>query len=445
MKLRGLIIAAVILAALSGALYWSNRHPSEPKAETSGDVDAIPKLLSVKESEITRFDVKRKDGIPVSLQRDNSGKWQMTAPKPLPVDQSAVQSLLGTFSSFDALRLVEDKAGDLKQYGLDSPALEVDLTGKNRQSWRLLLGDPAPTVNAIYAKLSDDPRVFTIPSYQRTSIDKTPNDLRDKRLLTADPDKISQVDLVRKKGEIAFGRSRDTWQILKPEPARSDDNEIDQLVRSLAQAQMDLSGSGADEAKSAAAFASGFALVTAKVTDASGTQQLEIRKNKDDYYAKSSVVAGVYKISGDLPKSLDKNVDDFRNKKLFDFGYNDPDKIEIHSGGKAYFLTKGGEDWWSGDGKKLDTDGAEAVLSDVRELAATKFVASGFTSPVVEITVTSDRGKRVEEVLIAKSGEDYVAMRKGEPALYQVDDKAIKDLQKAAEDLKPAAAPSASK
>jgi len=265
MKVRGLIVAAVILAALTGALYWSNRHPTEStKAEASAD--AVPKLLSIKESEITKFELKRNDGNQVALQRDNSGKWQMTAPKPLPVDQSAVQSLIGTFSSFDALRVIEDKASDLKQYGLASPALEVDLTGKDNHTRRLLLGDAAPTGNALYAKLGDDARVYTIPSYQRTSIDKTANDLRDKRLLTVDPDKISQVDLLGKKGEIVFGRSKDTWQIVKPASVRADDYEIDQLVRKLAQAQMDLSGTGADEAKTAAGFASGSAVVTAKIT-----------------------------------------------------------------------------------------------------------------------------------------------------------------------------------
>ena len=28
----------------------------------------------------------------------------------------------------------------------------------------------------------------------------------------------------------------------------------------------------------------------------------------------------------------------FRNKKLFDFGYDDPNKLELHDGAKAYFL-----------------------------------------------------------------------------------------------------------
>ena len=58
---------------------------------------------------------------------------------------------------------------------------------------------------------------------------------------------------------------------------------------------------------------------------------------------------------GDLGTGLDKSLDDFRNKKLFDFGFTDVNKLEMHDGAKSYFLTKGGQDWWI-DGKKMDPD-----------------------------------------------------------------------------------------
>ena len=64
---------------------------------------------------------------------------------------------------------------------------------------------------------------------------------------------------------------------------------------------------------------------------------------------------GVYKVSSNLGQQLDKKLADFRNKKLFDFGFGEPDKIEVQDGAKAYFFTKNGEDWWSGGGKKLDS------------------------------------------------------------------------------------------
>ncbi len=184
-------------------------------------------------------------------------------------------------------------------------------------------------------------------------------------------------------------------------------------------------------------------MATAKVTDTASTQELQIRKDKDDYYAKSSAVPGIYKVPSDVGKELDKNLDDFRNKKLFDFGYDDPSKVELHDGAKAYFLTKGGQDWWSADSKKMDASSVQALVDKIRELSAGKFVDSGFNSPALEVTVTSDDGKRVEKVLISKSGDAYVAKRETEPALYQLDPSSVADLRKVAADVKPA--PAASK
>src|SRR5258708_10814285 len=97
-----------------------------------------------------------------------------------------------------------------------------------------------------------------------------------------------------------------------------------------------------DEKKAAAAFEAGTPFATVQVTDVSGTQELQVRKNKDDYYAKSSAVVGVSKISSWTGAGLDKGLDDFRNKKLFDFGFAEPEKIEIHNVSKSYFLTRSG-------------------------------------------------------------------------------------------------------
>jgi hypothetical protein len=197
MKLRGLIVAGIILAGLSGTLYWSNHHKPADTTEASADVP--PKILAVKEADISKFDLKKNGAEQVGGERNSAGQWRITSPMPLAADQSAVSSLLGTLSSLNSERLVEDKAGNLAPYGLDAPQLEVDLTEKQNKKQKLLLGDDTPAGNGMYAKLDGDPRVFTIPGYDKTSIDKSANDLRDKRLLTLDADKNSPVDVHAKK------------------------------------------------------------------------------------------------------------------------------------------------------------------------------------------------------------------------------------------------------
>jgi hypothetical protein len=438
MKLRGLIIAIVVLAALTGALYWSNR---QKPADAAASADAPPKILTLKQEDISKIDIKKKGADELVLAKDGSGKWQITSPQPLSVEQSAVSPMLSSLSTLTSERLVEDKASDLGQYGLSDPALVANITEKNNKTHALLLGDQTPAGGAVYAKLDGDPRVFMIASYNKGNIDKSVNDLRDKRLLTVDADKISKVELIAKKDDIEFGRNKDAWQIVKPKPLRADGQQVEELVRSLTDARMDLSGPDQDAKKRAAAFAAAAPVATAKVTAESGTQELQVRKNKDDYYAKSSVVEGVYKVPSSLGKGLDKGLEDFRNKKLFDFGFSDPNKIEIHDGTNSYFLTKGGDDWWNGSGKKLDAGSAQSVVDKIRDLSASKFVDSGFAAPAIELTVTSNDGRRVEKVQISKHDAGYIARREGDASLYELSAPAITELEKAAGEMKVAAVP----
>jgi hypothetical protein len=291
MKIRSLIVAAFVLLVLAGTLYWSeHRKSGDETAKASTDTPL--RILKLDQASITKIELKKKDTEPIVLTKNNGGSWQITQPKTLNADQSVVSSALSTLSSLNSERLVEDKASDLKQYGLDRPSVEVEITGKDNKMQRLQIGDDTPTGSAVYAALAGDPRVFTMASFNKTSVDKGLNDLRDKRLLTVSADKISRLELLRKSQKVEFGRSKDEWQILKPKPLRADSAQVGELVTKLTDGRMDLSGSDKDLAEAAAAFARATPVATARVTEQSGAQELQVRRNKDTYYAKSSIAEG---------------------------------------------------------------------------------------------------------------------------------------------------------
>src|SRR5437588_767518 len=436
MKFNGFIVAIVVLAALGAALYWSNHHM--PSETTQASAETPPKILTLNEADINKIDIKKKGGEEVTHAKDSGANWKDIALKPLGADQSAVSSMHSSLSSLNSDRLVEEKASNFNQYGLSEPTIQIGVVEKNNKAYELLVGDDTPTNNGAYVRVEGDPRVFTLAAYNKTTLDKSLNDLRDKRLLTLESDKISRIELTANKQIIEFGRNKDQWQILRPKPLRADSAQVDELLRKLTDAKME-SGSETDSKKTASAFTSGARVAIAKLTTDSGTQVLELRKNKDEYYAKSSVVDGVYKASNDVGQGFYKKLDEFRNRKLFDFGFSDPDKIEIHDGSKAYFLTKGGRDWWSGDGKKMDATSVESLSDKIRDLQATKFLESGFNTPSIDVTISSNDRKRREKALIAKYKDSYIAKRENEPVLYELDSKLMEALQNSAKDLKPAA------
>src|SRR5580693_3298594 len=436
MRLRGLLVGALALVALAAGVYFSNKQKSAEAAKPP--TDAPPKILALPDGDITKIAIRKHDADEIILDKNATGKWQITFPKSYGADQDAANALATAVGTVTSDKVIEDKATDLSGYGLKAPDAEIDITTKKGAVKRLRIGDDAPANGGTYVSLDGDPRVFTVASFTKTSLEKSLNDLRDKRLLTFEQDKLSRVELLAKKQDIEFGRDKDQWQIVKPKPLRADGTQIDEMLRKLKDAKMDLALSDDDAKKAAAAFASGTPVATVKLTDPSGTQQIEIHKNKDDYYAKSSVAPGVFKTTPELGAGVDKALDDFRNKKLFDFGFNDPGKIQMHANGKSFDFQKGGDDWFS-NGKKMDSTSIQSFVDKLRDLAATKFLDTGsLGAPTMDITIVSNSGKLTEKLLLAKQGADYVAQRENEPALYGLDAKTVDALSQAASDVKPA-------
>jgi hypothetical protein len=444
MRFRGLLIAAAVLLILAGGVIWSNR---QKKAEESKPSDTSPKIVSIPQDQVSQLTFKRKDAPETVLKRTAANKWEMVAPQNYPVDQDAVSGVVSALNPLTANQVVDDKPSNLAAFGLAQPAFELTVSGKDGKTRRIEIGDEVPTGGDVYVKLASDPKVYTISSYTKSALDKSVSDLRDKRLLTFDQNKLTRVELIAKGQDIEFGKNNaNEWQIVKPKPLRADNWQVEELIRKLQDAKMDLSSSDADAKDAAARFAAGSRIATVNVTDAAGTQTLEVRKNKDDYYAKSSVTEGAHKVNSDLGQGVDKSLEDFRNKKLFDFGFSEPSKIDIRddAAGKQTTYAKSGDKWYAGP-KQIDSVSLQNFVDKARDLQATKFVDTGFTVPIFEVMIVSNDGKRTEKVLLSKSGDNYFAKRENEPSIYQLDPKAAQEFMQAAKDIKEAPAGSAKK
>jgi hypothetical protein len=231
MKFRGLIAAAVVLLALTGVLYWSEYHKPKESADTSATPS--PAILKIDPAAVTSIIVKPRGPAPVTLARSGS-QWRITAPGLYPADSGTVSAMLSNLAPLNSQRVIDDHATNLAQFGLSDPSLELDVTGKDGKTSRLLLGDDAPTGDGTYVAVAGDARVFTAASYIKSSLNKSLDDLRDKRLLPIEAGSVSSIDLVRKAGDIGFARighsNAGGWQIEKPQPYRTDNFQVDDLL-----------------------------------------------------------------------------------------------------------------------------------------------------------------------------------------------------------------------
>lgn len=447
MNIRGLLVALFLALVAAGGIWWSVRDEKskEGKPETKADA---PKLIDVKEADFTRVELKRSTDT-LTLERQGTA-WRITAPASFSTDADAVSALLSNLGSLNADKIVDDKPADLGQYGLASPSFEIAYTTRDKKSRRLKIGDTAPMSGGFYAQLDGDPKVYAIASYNQSNLNKSAADLRDKRLLTTNFDQISRLEITTSKGSYEVGKNNSgEWQIVKPRPLRAESFQLEEILRKVKDAKMDLARSEDDAKKAAAGFAAGQLLGVLKLTDANGTQTLEVRQQKLPneevaFWAKSSLSDAVHKTTSEIGQGVERHLDAVRNRKIFDFGFSEVSKLEY----KSLVFEKKGQDWFSGT-KKMDNVGIQGLLDRLRDLEAKSFadpLPAG--TPSTELTVTSHSGKRVERVRFLIAAGQTFAERIGDPTGYQIEAKVpgeIDSFALAIKEAKPEPAPAKKK
>ena len=436
MKANPLLVAAILLALLGGAVWYTRENPPE-------DDDARPTVVDVEQDEIREVSLLRKGEDAITLVRGEDDEWKFGGDATVSADQSAVGQLVSSLASLNAERVVSETVVDWEPYELDEPELAVSYK-LAEGGGAVQFGRDTPTGSGVFARLEDDPRLFTLYSYNKTSFEKSRFDLRDKRLLDLDDASISSVTVAAGGRNMQFERADGDWSIVSPSRFRADDFTVTDLVRAVRTAEMTevLSDSG-----ESAEYSFRTPLATVSVTDGSGDHELVLAKDGDTYFARSSTHSGVYGVSSTLAESFDKPIEDFRNKKLFDFGFADPSHVEVQAGDKTASIARVDDGWLleSDGNRQLDGEQVQTLLDRLRNLTATEFPsddasrqnAFGLGSPAITAAVTpSDADDSSETVVVSKTDQTLVyAARVGEPSTYRVEQSAAQDIARAVDDI----------
>lgn len=436
MKPKPLLIAVALLAVLGGAVWYTRENP--PPAD-----DAAPKIIDLEEDSIREVTLRRAGEDPVTVVRGEDDKWEFGGGLQIAADDSSIGLMVSSLASLNADRMVSETVVDWTPYELDEPELAVSYKLEDGGG-ELRFGRDTPTGSGVFARLEGDPRLFTVYSYNKTSFEKSVFDLRDKRLLRIDEDSISKM-VVRAGGNVLeFAQSEGDWAIVRPMELRADDFTVNDLARVLRTAEMTAVLEAGEEGGS---HSFDRPLAVATVDDEAGSHELVIAKDGESYYARSSDQTGVYAVNSTLAESFDKPVADFRNKKLFDFGFNDPARINVRTETETVAVVRTDGKWMleSHEGREADGESVQTLLDRLRGLTATEFPSDreadkakyGLAQPSIVATVTPQGDSaEAERVLVSLPEQGPVhAARDGEPSTYTIERSAAQDIQRAVETL----------
>ena len=431
--MKRLLIATGVLAILTGVIWWSEKYNAAPES----DAKTPPKILNLKDTDITSLEVTLKGEPAAVVVRGAAGNWSVTAPTALPGDQAVIGMLVTSLATLSADRVVDENLTDRAAYGLEPPLVSVQAKTKDGKTIHLRIGEETADKTGLYASLDGDKRLFALPAYSKDTFGKHAADLRDKHLLSVIADKVSRLELsVVGKPAIEFTRQGETqWQISRPRPMRADTLHVDELVSLVKDAEMDIS---MDEKTASAAFATSTPLATIRVTLPGGVQTLEVRKSGTDAFTRSAL--GIFKGTPNLGPGVDKSLDDFQNKKLFDFGFDDPTKVIYKTKDDDKTFEKSGTDWVM-NGRAMDSVSIQNMIDKLRDFAAVSINEGAIGKGEIELTVVSKKGSRTEKVMISPSGDEFVAQRDREPGVYRIASTTMEELRQGINNVQQAAEP----
>jgi Domain of unknown function (DUF4340) len=202
--------------------------------------------FDLREKSVLKFDREKVDGLDVDaggkqlVIAKDGGDWKITKPLQTRADFGSVEGLVGRLQTAQMKSIASDNAtpADLKKYGLDKPAVTVNLNAGSAKATLLIGGKAAD--NTVYARDASKPAVVTLESALVDELKKSADDYRRKDIFEFRPFNANRVELTRNGQTAVFEKvkgqgdaAQEKWRRVSPTAGDLDKDKIDGLLSKL--------------------------------------------------------------------------------------------------------------------------------------------------------------------------------------------------------------------
>ncbi len=470
--------AALLVLAGLFSYFWFVERKTEPKPE--GERAKVT-VLTVDKSKAKEVSIATKGADTMRVVKEGSG-WKVVSPFSAPADGSAVDSMLTSLEKLEADEVVDEKPGDLGQYGLATPSRTVSaLVEGAKEPLAVQFGAKSPDGSSVYAKTPAAAKVYLVPTWVEGTFDKKPFDLRDRDVLHVKRDDVRSLEIAGPEGGYALARTDSgDWAFTKPVATRAGRWSVDGLLGTIENLRMEsVAAEDARDPKQIARFGVEKPSRSVSLVMKDGqTRSLEIgagivepapspspspsppakgekpkppeKPKPTKYYVRQGGSALVAVVPATLVDDLAKGMGELRAKRLLEVATYETEGFEVVAGGakKTYAKTttkdKDGLDktQWrrsAPDKKDLDTTKVEDALFKLGGVEVSEFVdqpkepaAYGLDAPVLKVNVKAKGQAWIE---LGKKDGTYYARRNNDSAVLKLDAAKSEELLKAFNEL----------
>ncbi|MDE6730352.1 MAG: DUF4340 domain-containing protein [Oscillospiraceae bacterium] len=218
-KIRALIIALVVLAALTITAYLAvDKIKTNEENQKLQETQSL-NLFAFDANAVNQVQIQNPDGN--FTMQTTSTSWEITEsdyPQTFTLNAYYINSICSYMSDLTALKKLDIPAEELSNYGFSDPVTVTCLDTSNT-AYTIYIGNPAATQEYYYAMRPDDPIVYEIDFNEGDVLRGGMTYLRSHRLLDCSDVDITSVKLERD-SDIVFDllREENTWEMAEPLP-----------------------------------------------------------------------------------------------------------------------------------------------------------------------------------------------------------------------------------
>lgn len=450
MSLRKAAVMAVVLLALGAYVYLVELPRDEENA-------AKKKLFTFAKDTVSEVQLTYPERS-LHLKKDAAGKWRVVQPIDTEADETTVTNLVNAIADAEISRILDEPAQDPALYGLNAPAVKLQVTLKDGKALpQILVGKDTPVGFSVYLQKEGETKLLLTPQAFRLGLTKEVKDIRDKTILSLQPGEVKKIEITGQDKDISLTKTETGWVLEKPTNGKADDAQVQTFLTAVQnlkavdfveQPVLEAKEYGLAPPQLTLAFSTG--TENAKKTLLVGGEKTVDSQSKQRYLKREEQTT-LFLAADWVFRDLDKSVDDFRDKTIARFTQEHATKITVKRRDQQDFtLTRGADKKWTidktGEGVFQEAAATQLIsaLADLRgyEVAADNppdLAVYDLATPTVAVVVSDEKNAQLAAVHAGQKSEGgakkMFAMSAGGSAVFALRDYMFERLNKTPADF----------
>lgn len=430
MRSRTVLVLLLVVGGLASFIWFVERdRPSTDERAEQGkklvvfDVDAVTRIELERGSSRIELDTTAGVG-------DGERLWRISHPVAGRADQDKVEDLLGQIVQLEKSRTFDDvPAGEV---GLDTPRGRV-VVSTETEDLQIRLGSSVPASGNTVVDLGPGSAFFVVTDSLWTELDREVDHWRSRDALAVESDRISEIEIEigSEGGRIVLARVEDGFDLAEPIADRAAQDEADQLLRDVANLQIERFLGESEEALGldAPRF-----VLTLRLEGEQDERQVVVgepvpsdssgsagsagpagstsSESEGEFYVRAENQAFVAKIG--FLDLLERSPAEWQSRKWTDRRAVEVQRLEIEDSRALTILERSSGEWLR-DGLEIPYEAASDVVYEIvstegLEVVPRAAVDSSETELTVRIGLSDET---VEELQLLRSAQGLVAVREG--------------------------------